>query len=655
VCVWDGLRPDSISPAVTPNLARIRDQLGVNFSDHHAVYPTFTMMNAAALATGAYSEKHGFFGNTVYQPGASGTKADGTPADYSQPIFTEDYGILRGLDALYRKNGSALLATQTLFQAAHAAGLRTAVLGKTGPAFLQDYALDGGATGSVVLDEHIAYPLSFAQELQRREFPLPLNSARFPFVEGSLSLAENNGDPTAPVESRTVLLQDRVTPDPRAALGSPHHERSAYMLRIFAEYVLPVLAPDLSLIWLRNPDSTEHAFGPGAPNHLDALREQDALFGALQRRLDQLGLTASTNLLVVSDHGHSSVAGDAELFPLRELRGSADGNAKVGDADPKGFSVSGEIRSADVLQRAGMRHLYDGTGCRFDPVLSGIDARGKPVHPIRVDHSGRTCAGGKPQAKPFEFTSGNFRVPEKLPEDAVVIAANGGSEYFYVLNQARSTVLTLVRNLQEQRAFGAIFVHSRYGGIPGTLPLSAIRAEAARPSPPTPDLIVSFGWNDTALAADRGLPGTEYASPSRNRGMHGSFSPMDVHNTLLAVGPAFKTGYVNANPSSNVDVAPTVAKLLGIPLPSADGRVLSEALVDSQVSYRVEAKELQSEPIKLSRTCQPSDPGCRRPGKAVSYQASVRTKLLFPSDREKPYEYLDQGKVTREDVSPQSK
>jgi len=42
-CVWDGLRPDSVSPERTPNLARLRDVEGVNFQDHHAAYPTFTI------------------------------------------------------------------------------------------------------------------------------------------------------------------------------------------------------------------------------------------------------------------------------------------------------------------------------------------------------------------------------------------------------------------------------------------------------------------------------------------------------------------------------------------------------------------------------------------------------------------------------------
>ncbi len=47
--VWDGLRPDSIDPRWTPNLALLRDTGAVDFRNHHAVYPTFTMMNAAAF------------------------------------------------------------------------------------------------------------------------------------------------------------------------------------------------------------------------------------------------------------------------------------------------------------------------------------------------------------------------------------------------------------------------------------------------------------------------------------------------------------------------------------------------------------------------------------------------------------------------------
>ena len=41
--------------------------------------------------------------------------------------------------------------------------------------------------------------------------------------------------------------------------------------------------------------------------------------------------------------------------------------------------------------------------------------------------------------------------------------------------------------------------------------------------------------------------------------MHGSFSPLDVHNTLIAFGPDFREGLKDPLPSGNVDVAPTIA------------------------------------------------------------------------------------------------
>jgi hypothetical protein len=60
--------------------------------------------------------------------------------------------------------------------------------------------------------------------------------------------------------------------------------------------------------------------------------------------------------------------------------------------------------------------------------------------------------------------------------------------------------------------------------------------------------------------------------------MHGSFNVADVHNTLIAKGPSFRSGLSVPHPTGNVDVAPTVAHLLGQSMPQADGRVLNEAL-----------------------------------------------------------------------------
>ena len=60
---------------------------------------------------------------------------------------------------------------------------------------------------------------------------------------------------------------------------------------------------------------------------------------------------------------------------------------------------------------------------------------------------------------------------------------------------------------------------------------------------------------------------------------HGSSSPFDIHNTLVAVGPDLKAGVESAVPSGNVDFAPTFLHTLGIEVPaSMQGRVLREAL-----------------------------------------------------------------------------
>ena len=644
IFVWDGLRPDSVSLTTTPNLARLRDQQGVNFTDNHAVFPTFTMMNAAAFATGAYPATHGFYGNTEYQPGPTGNGAAGTPANFSQPIFTEDYGVLQALDSYYvsQAQGSLFLVS-SLFQVAHAAGLKTAAVGKSGAAFIQDYREDGNH--GVILDENIAFPLSFATALQGAGFALPANTTHYPYPSGTVTLASGNGDPTATTNSAFVRLADGVTADPRSALGSPHNAKNEYMMGAYLNYILPQVKPDLSLIWFRNPDSTEHTFGPGTGAYLDALRDQDLLLGQLQAKLTALGLASTTDIIVVSDHGHSTVAGAPAFFPLRGLTGAPDGSGAVGALDAHGYSVSGDVRTADLLTRAGIPHVYDGSGCVLDPVISGIKTDGSPLYPTQTDPDGSVC--GTANAR---YTTARFLVPATVPPDAVIIAANGGSDYLYVPSHDALLVGQLVTALQARKGYGAIFVRSAYGAVAGTLPLTDINIEGAtRSSPPTPDIIVSFDWDDTAVTAGNpGLPGTEYESAQNNRGMHGSFSPIDVHNTLIAGGPDFKIAMQDTYPTGNVDVAPTAARILGLSLSQANGRVIEEALAGSVVTYTVAASMTTVGPVTLPRVCNPDDPACATPAVETSYGFTLSRKTLTLGDGVSKYIYFDKAKATRQ-------
>ena len=53
-----------------------------------------------------------------------------------------------------------------------------------------------------------------------------------------------------------------------------------------------------------------------------------------------------------------------------------------------------------------------------------------------------------------------------------------------------------------------------------------------------------------------------------------------MHNTLVACGPDFRSGFIDELPTGNADLAPTILSILGIkPSTRMDGRVLSEAFI----------------------------------------------------------------------------
>jgi Uncharacterized proteins of the AP superfamily len=612
--VWDGMRPDAISAEDTPNLLALA-QRGSRFEDNHSTYPTFTMANASSFATGAFVGPLGFYGNHFWAPGASGPNAKGAVVDFHNPIFTEDYAILRDLDAHF---GHELLELPTLFAAAQKAGLTTAAVGKSGPAFLQDYK-----QGGMILDENTALPLAFARELQHAGYALPAHTANT-YSSAQLSLREDNDSPTE--QGKMVTLKDGVTADATSAVETTPAPANAWMMKVYLDVILPKHRPDLSVVWLRNPDTTQHMYGVGSPEFHLALKAQDELLGQLEARLQQLGMAQDTDIIVVSDHGHSNIAGPRDLFPLRQIN---DGRV-AGIDNEWGYSVSGGIRLADQLTRAGFT-AFDGTGCMYVPVLSGLRADSSSLLPTRYDDDGHLCG------KPGPYTTPSYVVPEPLPKGALVLASNGGTEYLYQPEHNTALVKRTVRFLQSREYVGAVFVAKRYGDIPGTLPAESVHLENAARGP---DIIISYAWNADAVI--QGFRGTEYASQANERGEHGSFSPIDVHNTLLAAGPGFQRGFSDPLPSGNVDVAPTIAALLGLSLPKAQGRVLHEALAGARgrplPSYHVTPTSLQPKEPATGLSMQRVDGS---PLSATRFDFTVQLKQLSADG--KSWTYFDQA------------
>lgn len=172
-----------------------------------------------------------------------------------------------------------------------------------------------------------------------------------------------------------------------------------------------------------------------------------------------------------------------------------------------------------------------------------------------------------------------------------VIVSDGA---IYLDRDDEASVAAVVQTLQQTPWIGPIFTPAQeaggmIGSVPGTFSFDAVRWNHARAG----DILVDVTWSDDANAY-----GWKGSTSLNGVAGHGSSSPYDIHNTLIAAGPDFKSGVVSSVPTGNVDIAPTVCKLLGIsPAPPMDGRVLDEILAGgpSPDTITVETQEVKTE------------------------------------------------------------
>lgn len=258
VFVVDGLRPDSITLEDTPTLFRLRAE-GVDFTDGHAVFPTVTRVNAAALATGTQPGTNGILGNQMYVPAVDADRAF-------------DTGNHRNLRTLEEATGGRLLQAPTLAERLHAHGLRLA-------------AVSSGSTGSAFLLSPKA--------------PAGVGC----LVNGYLDPGKTVGYPAAVSEA----ILGKLGPAPARQPGAARFDAPvAWTQRVLREYVLPELRPAVVLNWLTEPDHSQHMAGVGSPDAREALRHDDREIAQVLTALEALGLAASTDVLVTSDHGFTT-------------------------------------------------------------------------------------------------------------------------------------------------------------------------------------------------------------------------------------------------------------------------------------------------------------------------------------------------------------
>jgi arylsulfatase A-like enzyme len=540
--VADGLRSGVVDETTAPGLDAVRRQ-GVYFAQSHSLFPTVTTANASAIATGHQLGDTGDYGNNLYVGEKMGFPVSGMTA------ALEDDDSLALVNARYDGN---YLNETSLIAAARAQGYQTAVIGKQGPAAVQDIAALRAGAGILIDDNTGWRDLGGAK--------LPPNLAEAIKAAGLAPMAPDRGLNTDPGSD--------IMPGVQVA----NVEQQNWFADVVAKVLLPRFKasgqPFVIVFWSRDPDGTQHAQGdslntltPGinGPTSMAGIRNAANDLQRLRDALAALGLDQDTDVFVTADHGFSTIS--------KQSRTSAAAKLSYRDV-PKGFLPPGFF-AVDLAKALGLP-LHNGNGLDvelaegFHPRGSGQALGPDPAHPL------------------------------------ITIAANGGMEELWLGGQDRPALAArVVAALTAEDYVSAIFVDDDLGHIAGALPSSLIGMKGASLTP-TPSILVGFrsfgGDCPTPTNCVVEVADTEL---QQCQGIHGAFHRGDTFNFMAAVGPDFKAGYVDPDPVSNADIAVTLAHVLGLPFPAKGqltGRVMAEALVGGPASLPATQRSVRSEP-----------------------------------------------------------
>jgi arylsulfatase A-like enzyme len=255
----DGLRPDMVSPAATPHLARLAAE-GTRFAEARSVFPSETRVATPSLVTGCRPGGHGMVANTLFDAGAAPDRLLRTK------LVADVLAMARGGESpLLRPSMAELMA----------------------PAGLSFALVSAGTAGAA----RLLHPA--AERLGQFRWNV-----------------EDHDGPTA------AAMRARFGATPAHAV--PNLPRLHHAARILIEHVLPELRPDVALLWLSEPDIAFHWAGLRAPAAIEALAAADAIVGQVAAWRDAQPDAAEIVLVVLSDHGH--VTGRGKLSLQQELR-----------------------------------------------------------------------------------------------------------------------------------------------------------------------------------------------------------------------------------------------------------------------------------------------------------------------------------------------
>lgn len=241
----DGLRPDMVDAAATPNLFALA-AAGTRFANARSVFPSETRVATPSLITGCRPGGHGMVANTLFDAAAA-------PDRLLRTKLVEDVLAMA-------MGAESPLQRPSLAERLAPAGRRFALV-------------SAGTAGAA----RLLHPAA-----ER------LGSFRWNVEDTTGAAAE---------EVRAAL---GATPDHAV----PNTPRVAFAGRVLIEHVLPRHRPDVALLWLSEPDISFHWGGLGAAATREALAAADAVLGRIRAWREAQPDAAEIAIIVLSDHGH---------------------------------------------------------------------------------------------------------------------------------------------------------------------------------------------------------------------------------------------------------------------------------------------------------------------------------------------------------------
>jgi arylsulfatase A-like enzyme len=259
------MRPDFITPENTPVLHAFGAH-GTFFDNNHSFYVTTTEVNGTVLATGMFPRHSGIVANREYRP----------EINLMKPFATESASAVRIGDAL---SDGHYIDALTVAELVQKAGFKTAVAGTKPIGLLHDRNFDrAGKNGSVTLFAGKTYPDKFIDTLT-----------------AALGKWPDSPDTT-----------DIINPKPNTA-------QNLWTTHALIDHLWRDGVPKYTVLWLGDPDFSQHYTAPGSPTALAGIHNSDTHFGLMLDALKARGVADKTDVVVVSDHGFSTIEHTVDL------------------------------------------------------------------------------------------------------------------------------------------------------------------------------------------------------------------------------------------------------------------------------------------------------------------------------------------------------